>query len=97
MSRRAVHVFAIVFLVAQAVAITWPFATLINDPSVRVLGLPLPFAWTAGWVAATFFVMGWVWTTDRDDTPARDHTPARDDGPARDGRGATPDDDGRGT
>jgi hypothetical protein len=65
MSRRAVHIFAIVFLLAQAVALTWPAATLINDPSIRILGVPLPFAWGVGWVAATFFVMGWVLMVDR--------------------------------
>ncbi|HKK94408.1 MAG TPA: hypothetical protein VJ925_13320 [Longimicrobiales bacterium] len=65
MSRRAVTIFAIVFLVAQAVALTWPAITLFDDIDTRVLGLPLPFAWTAGWVAATFFVMGWVLMVDR--------------------------------
>lgn len=65
MSRRAVHIFAIVFLLAQAVALIWPAATFVNDPSVRILGLPLPFAWGVGWVAATFFVLGAVLWVDR--------------------------------
>ncbi len=67
MSRRAVHTFAVVFLLAQSVALIWPVATLINDPSVRILGLPLPFAWGVGWISATFFVLGWVLMVDRRD------------------------------
>jgi len=63
--KRAVTALAVVFLLAQTVAITWPAATLINDPDTRILGLPLPFAWGAGWVAATFFVMSAVWWVDR--------------------------------
>lgn len=63
--KRAVTIFAIAFLVAQAIAIVWPAVTLVNDPDTRIFGLPLAFAWGAGWVAATFFVMGAVWLADR--------------------------------
>jgi len=63
--KRTVTALAILFLLAQAAAVTWPVATWINRPDVRVLGLPLAFAWGAGWVAATFFVMGAVWWVDR--------------------------------
>jgi hypothetical protein len=63
--KRAVTTFAVVFLVAQAIAISWPAAELVNRPDTRILGLPLAFAWGAGWVAATFFVMGLVWWVDR--------------------------------
>lgn len=65
MTRRIATIVAIVFLIAQAVALTWPAVTLFDDIDTRVLGLPLPFAWTAGWVAATFVVMGWVLMVDR--------------------------------
>jgi len=57
--------FAILFLLVQAVALIWPVATWINDPTIRILGLPLPFAWSVGWIVLTFGVMGLVWMSDR--------------------------------
>lgn len=63
--KRAVTTFAIVFLLAQGIAITWPAAEFVNRPDTRVFGLPLAFAWGAAWVAATFFVMALVWWVDR--------------------------------
>lgn len=63
--KRAVTILAVLFLGAQAIAITWPAVTLVNDPDMRVFGLPVAFAWGAGWVAATFFVMAAVWVVDR--------------------------------
>jgi len=70
--KRAVTIFAVVFLLAQAAAVTWPLATVINDPDTRVFGLPLPFAWGAGWVAATFVVMTAVWLADRSESARGD-------------------------
>jgi len=64
-TRRVATIVAIVFLIAQAVALTWPVVTWFDDIDTRILGLPLPFAWVAGWVAATFFVMGWLMMIDR--------------------------------
>ncbi|MDT8369907.1 MAG: hypothetical protein RQ745_11915 [Longimicrobiales bacterium] len=62
---RIVPALVVVFLVVEAFALTWPIATLFNDPGTRILGLPLPFAWSVAWVVATFFVMAGVWWTDR--------------------------------
>jgi uncharacterized membrane protein YgcG len=49
--------FAIGFFVAYAIAVVYPGVALLRGPRPFVLGMPLAMAWTAAWVAASFFVL----------------------------------------
>lgn len=47
-----------VYFVVCALAVTWPgFALFGNSVEPRVLGLPWSFAWSIGWILATFVAL----------------------------------------
>lgn len=46
------------YLIAAVLAFGWPGLALVGTrPEPTVLGLPPAFAWTIGWVLATFVVL----------------------------------------
>lgn len=55
---RLPHVLFAVYLAVCLLAAIWPgYAWLGARIEPRVLGLPFSFAWTIGWVLATFLVL----------------------------------------
>ncbi|MBW3533807.1 MAG: DUF3311 domain-containing protein [Gemmatimonadetes bacterium] len=68
MSVRAARAFAAAYLIAMAVAVTWPGVIPFNRVEPRVLGLPFVMAWIAAWVAGAVPVL---WLLDRAETRRR--------------------------
>ncbi len=48
--RTAVRIFAVVYFVLMAIAVTFPGVRPFNTIRPMILGLPFSFAWIVGWV-----------------------------------------------
>ena len=55
MKRSLIRRFAIGFFLINALAVTWPAATLFRSAEPFVIGLPMSMAWPIAWI-----VMGWI-------------------------------------
>jgi hypothetical protein len=60
MSLSVVRRVAIAFFILFAIAVVYPGVAPLRGPRPFILGLPLAMVWTAGWVAASFFVLLWL-------------------------------------
>jgi len=57
MSLRTARILTAAYHLAMAVAVTWPGMLPFARVRPLVLGLPFSFAWVAGWVLGSLFVL----------------------------------------
>jgi hypothetical protein len=74
MSGKGARLLFVIYLVAMAVALTFPGIVPFNRVRPMVLGLPFNFVWVASWVALGFFVLTVV---DRAISKTEDREPER--------------------
>jgi hypothetical protein len=72
LSLRTARVGAFLFFLLFAGAVTWPGMLLGNRIEPRILGLPFPMVWVAGWVLAGGVVL---FLLDRVEERAREAAP----------------------
>ena len=60
MSLRAGRTLAVLFFVAQAVALTWPGMIPFNRVRPLILGMPFAMAWVALWITGSALVLWWI-------------------------------------
>lgn len=63
--RSSLRAFLIVTVIS-GLALIWPLYPLAADIRPYILGLPLSFAWTVGWLAVMFVALVLLYRTDPD-------------------------------